>query len=134
MADEASIQWIQIVVVTVGYLLTFLTSGLVIRLLIGVPDPKQGEKRPKDDRAAGKYQVGTIIGKCENFRTITFILSGAYTGLALIFAAKSIVRSDDIKRDPRFYLGGTLVNFSYSVMMAFLIRVVLSMLGHPLAI
>jgi hypothetical protein len=74
-----------------------------------------------------------IIGKCENFLTITLILAGAITGLALIFAAKSIVRSEDIKKDPKYYLGGTLVNFSYSVLMGFVILILLKTVGHPLS-
>ena len=34
-----------------------------------------------------KYDLGMIIGKCENILTLTFILADQFTGLALIFAA-----------------------------------------------
>ena len=73
-----------------------------------------------------------IIGKCENFITMTFILADAVTGLALVFTAKSIVRSEDMKKNPTYYLGGTLVNFSYSILMGFLVLYLLKIICHPI--
>jgi hypothetical protein len=47
--------------------------------------------------------------------TLTFVLAGAYTALAVVFGAKGIVRKDDIEKNSLFYLAGTLVNLTYSV-------------------
>jgi hypothetical protein len=109
-------------IVAAGYLVVITTSGPVVRYFIG----GAGKSRPADE----KINLGAIIGKCENILTVTLILADALTGLALIFTAKSIVRSEDMKRDPRFYLGGTLVNFTYSVVMGFLIRLILAAAVH----
>jgi len=57
--------------------------------------------------------VGVLIGKCENVLTLTFVLAGAFTALAVVFAAKGIVRKDDIEKNSLFYLAGTLVNLTY---------------------
>ena len=80
----------------------------------------------RESGAKHYFDVGAIIGKCENFLVITFILADAFTGSALIFTAKSIVRREDIEKDPGYYLGGTLVNFSYSVLIGYLIRIALN--------
>jgi hypothetical protein len=117
------LDWWNIGLAVAGYLFTFLTSGLVVRAFVG-----EGAESSEDgtghlrNKARSRLRVGTIVGKCENFLTITLILENALTGLALIFAAKSIVRADDIKKDPRYYLAGTLVNFSYSVLMGYVIK------------
>ena len=117
--------WLSIGVIAVGYVLTLLTSGLVVRAFVRKEmKPDRNIEGESQENAKSRLRVGAIVGKCENFLTITFILQDALTGLALIFAAKSIVRSDQIKKDPGYYLAGTLVNFSYSVLMGFLVKYV----------
>ena len=120
------IDCVQLVVVVAMYLVTLLLSGLIIKLSIGHPKSEEKEKL-KD-----KISLGTLIGKCENILTITMILVGAYTALALIFTSKSIIRQEQIRTDPKYYLGGTLINFTFSVVMGFLTRYFLLVLGHPL--
>jgi tetrahydromethanopterin S-methyltransferase subunit B len=38
-----------------------------------------------------------------------------------VFAAKSIVRREDMKNDSLFYLAGTLVNFTYSIVVGLVV-------------
>ena len=116
---------IEIIIITVGYLATLLASGWIVRYFIG---GSKTNERADDNREKVDYRfdVGTIIGKCENIITITFIIAEQYTGLALIFAAKSLVRKDEIEKNARYYLGGTLVNFTFSVVMGFVIRAFLA--------
>ena len=103
-----------------GCLITVGFSGLLVRGIVGRPtaEPEEG----KTESRARRADIGAIVGKCENILTVTFIMADAITGLALIFAAKSIVRREDIEKDPRYYLGGTLVNLTFSVVIALLIR------------
>ena len=117
-------------IVLAGYVLTVATSGLIVRHFVAETNPISPEAQNDTDSPKKSYDVGAIIGKCENLLTITLILANAVTGLALIFAAKSIVRSEDIKKEPKYYLGGTLVNFTYSVLMGFLIRRLLGAIDH----
>ena len=121
---------LQCVIIVSGYLITMATSGAIVDFLVGIPKPESSN--PEKANSKTVFDIGTIIGRCENFLTITFILSDAVTGLALIFTAKSIARSEHIKKNPKYYLGGTLVNFSYSVFMGFFIRFVLSAIGRPI--
>ncbi|MDD5700905.1 MAG: hypothetical protein PHU23_02545 [Dehalococcoidales bacterium] len=104
------------IIVIAGYLFTLLTSGLVVRGVLRIV------RSGRTDPNKAKYDTGFIIGKCENVITLTLVLLSAFTALALIFTAKSIVRLEDIKKDPRYYLGGTMVNFTYSLLMGVLIR------------
>jgi len=68
------------------------------------------------------FGTGFVIGVCENFVVITFVLINEIIGLALIFTAKTIVRANDISKEPQYYLVGTMVNFAYSLFIAMLIR------------
>lgn len=109
-----------IVTVGVGSFL-LVTSGVVVRAVInsveGRTEPSQRE-----------LDVGAIVGKSENALVYTLVLVDAFTALALIFAAKSLVRREDMKNDSLFYLAGTLVNFTYSLLLGVLARTGLSML------
>lgn len=69
----------------------------------------------------GQRDTGRVIGKCENVLVLTLVYVGAYTALGLVFAAKSIVRREDMtSRDTTWYLAGTLVNFTYSIVVGVL--------------
>ena len=132
MGITPSIDVLQYVVVLIGYIIAVVTSGLIVRHFVGKTNTKCSDPDSGESTSRTNYDVGAIIGKCENLLTITLILVDGYTGLALIFTAKSIIRAESIKKDPKYYLGGTLVNFTYSVMIGFLIRVFLTALGHPI--
>ncbi|MCK4824930.1 hypothetical protein KA005_54775 [bacterium] len=132
MSGSLHIDFLQVSIIAIGYIITIGTSGWVVRHFIEVPKPSSKTSDPDESISGKRYDLGAIIGKCENFLAITFILADAITGLALIFAAKSIVRSEDIKKDPRYYLGGTLVNLCFSVLIAFLVRIILNAIGHPI--
>lgn len=60
--------------------------------------------------------TGWLIGRCENVLVLSLVLVGEYTALSVIFAAKSWVRRDDTASgNTTYYLAGTLVNFTYSI-------------------
>lgn len=106
------------VVVLGGYAVLLATSGRFVTWTLAWADD--------DYRSAVSEQqrdIGTIVGKAENVLLMTFVLVGAYTALAVIFAAKSIVRREDMKNDSLFYLAGTLVNFTYSIVVGLLVHI-----------
>jgi hypothetical protein len=80
---------------------------------------------PEPAGGAADLDTGRIVGKCENVLIILFVVSGAITGMALIFTAKAFVRQKEFQGNPRYYLVGTLVNTTYSVTMGFLARAIL---------
>lgn len=68
--------------------------------------------------------TGTAIGKLENILILTLMLLQAYTALGVIFAAKSIVRAEDIDTgDTSYYLTGTIANFTYSIVISVLLHI-----------
>lgn len=107
-------------VVAAGYLLLLATSGRVVTYALAWADDSYAEHVPETQR-----DIGSIVGKCENVLLFTFVLMQAYTALAIIFAAKSIVRRDDMKNDSLFYLAGTLVNFTYSIVVGAVVFIVI---------
>ncbi|MEA2016737.1 MAG: hypothetical protein U9O59_08600 [Actinomycetota bacterium] len=124
---------LQYLIIIIFYIFTLATSGMIVELFIGINKKRKSviNNNLSRKRPALNLDTGTIIGKCKNILTLTLILLGAYTGLALIFTAKSIIRADMIKKNPKYYLGGTLVNFTYSILVGLAIITVLKLLGIP---
>ncbi len=61
---------------------------------------------------------GRVIGWLERWLVIVFVLAGAWVGIGLVVAAKSIARFDRIRQDPLFaerYLVGTLGSLLFAV-------------------
>jgi tetrahydromethanopterin S-methyltransferase subunit B len=45
--------------------------------------------------------------------------------MALIFTAKPIVRAEDMKKHPLYFLAGTMINVTYSVMIGLILKAIL---------
>ena len=90
---------------------------------------EQAEDSDEDEVTELDRDVGIIVGKTENILLLTFILAEAYTALSIIFAAKGLVRREDIRKNTRYYLAGTMANVTYSVVVGVLLRVVLEAAG-----
>jgi len=56
-----------------------------------------------------------------------------FGGLALIFGAKEFVRKEEIRRDPTYYLLGTVVNFATALVILEMALIAISMLNLPAA-
>ncbi len=119
--------YIKVLIVIVGYIILLTTSGLLVKFILS---RVKHEKNVRDTEIATKEEldVGFIIGKCENILILSFVLFDAYTALALIFAAKTIIRKNEIKNNSLYFLAGTMVNVTYSVMIGVILK---GLLGIP---
>ena len=115
--------WSYLVVLVTGYLFCFIIGSMVVRFCIRKVDPNYETELGKP-----VVDAGLIIGLCESFITITLVLIDALTGLAIIFTAKSIARSKKIEEKAQFYLVGTIVNFSFSLLVGILLKKILECL------
>ncbi|WP_439483613.1 hypothetical protein [Cyclobacterium plantarum] len=118
------------VVIVIGYFITFIATNLLIKRIIlkgkeKIDVDNDGNVDQKDERI---IRDGYIIGKCENIIIITFVLAGEVTGLALIFAAKNLARQKDINDNAGFFLAGTMINFTATLLFAFVIKYVLTLI------
>ena len=123
-----------------GALLLLFTSGTVVRRVmniiykknltdlasaynsagnVAVPDLNE-EKLAKD-----RISTGLIIGKCENLIIYLMVLTGSYTALAIIFTAKTIIRKEDIAKNSMFFLAGTMINVTYSLLISMLVKLLI---------
>lgn len=123
-----------------GALLLLFTSGTVVRRVMNiiykknltdlastnndvenvtVPDINE-EKLAKD-----RISTGLIIGKCENLIIYLMVLTGSYTALAIIFTAKTIIRKEDIAKNSMFFLAGTMINVTYSLLISLLVKLLI---------
>lgn len=71
---------------------------------------------------------GYLIGKCENTIIFAMVLADAFTGLALVFAAKNLVRKEEIQQNSSFFLVGTMLNFTVTLVIAFVVKYLLGLM------
>jgi len=109
----------QLFVIVIGILVLLSTSGIVVintfkKIGIELPDTETQDRL-----------YGIIFGKCENIIIFILILLEGYTALALIFAGKAIVRSEDKEKLSVYHLAGTMINTAYSILLAFIIKYII---------
>lgn len=109
-------------VIALGTAGLMATSGLVLARVMRLIT-KDGFGAGLDERVR---DTGVVVGKCENILIVVFVLVGAYTALTVLFAGKALVRREDMSRNSLYFLAGTMVNVTYSIVAALLIRVVVS--------
>jgi len=113
-----NINWLDIVISVVGYSVLLCTSGIVLHFILSKISKKSySTKRERD--------TGFVVGKCENILLVTFILLDAYTALAIIFAAKAVVRREDMRKNTLFFLAGTMINVTYSIIIGFIVKILI---------
>jgi hypothetical protein len=104
---------------TSGYVLKFILLHVSAKIKNEVQTPVL----PTDPRIK---DTGFIVGKCENLLIPILILLDAYTALAIIFTAKTIVRAEDMKKENTLYfLAGTMINFTYSVCVGIFMKLII---------
>lgn len=126
--------WFLLLAVT-GALLLLFTSGTVVRKVMNIiykknlADLASGaatEPDPVEEKLAReRISTGLIIGKCENLIIYLMVLTGSYTALAIIFTAKTIIRKEDIAKNSMFFLAGTMINVTYSLLISLLVKLLI---------
>jgi hypothetical protein len=113
--------YIKALIIIIGYIILLSTSGLLVKFILSRVKHEKGIKG-KEIATQEELDVGFIIGKCENILVLSFVLVDAYTALALIFAAKTIIRQNDIKNNSLYFLAGTMVNVTYSIAIGIILK------------
>lgn len=121
--DPSVVRW---GIVLGGYLVLLGTSGWVVKHLLSWADDEYPAAVSQQER-----DIGMLIGKAENALLLTLVLAGAYTGIAVIFAAKGLIRQEKIKNDDLYFFAGTFVNVTYSVLVGAGCVAALNVAGHP---
>jgi hypothetical protein len=123
--------WISYIVMAVAFALLLLTSGKVISFVLEKITHKNLEQAADDDKPAEveeRIAVGNIIGKCENILILVFVILEAYTAIAIVITAKTMVRKEEIEKNSMYFLAGTLINVSYSVLVGFILKMILPLI------
>ncbi len=101
--------------------ISFLLISVVLRGILLYVNPGLRQKRNLTVKVQSK-DVGTWIGLCEFVLILLFVFLHEYTAIAIVFAAKEIVRSGEVREDPSYYLLGTLLNVSLSILFALILK------------
>jgi hypothetical protein len=100
-------------------IISFWILSVALRSILLLINP---ELNQKITRKIQLKDPGTWIGLSEFLLILIFVFLAEYTTIAIIFAAKEIVRSDDIKKNASYYLLGTLLNVVLSLLSSLLIK------------
>ncbi len=110
--------WMGIAVGVGGCALLMLTSGRLLNMILrGIA--KEDVEGKLDKRVR---DTGAVVGKCENILIVVMVLVGAYTALSVLFAGKAFVRREDMSTNSLYFLAGTMVNVTYSLLVALIIK------------
>lgn len=121
---------IKAIIIVFGYFITFAFTSYLIKKIVlnSKKEPDNELENSKKIPKKSEIRDGYIIGKCENIIILSFILVGEVTGLALIFAAKNLARVKDIRDNAGFFLAGTMVNFTATLVIAYIIKFILTLI------
>ncbi len=114
-----NINWIDVAILLLGYVILLGTSGIVVNFILN----KISKKHIIQNIDQDARDTGFVVGKCENILILTFMFLDAYTALALIFAAKAIARREDMSKNSLFFLAGTMINVTYSIIIGLTIKI-----------
>jgi hypothetical protein len=78
----------------------------------------------KQNASLSTDSTGWAIGKSENLLVVLFCLADEITGLAVLVAAKAIVRKSASDEDTSYRVAGTLINLSWSLLVGLTARVI----------
>lgn len=120
--------WIHYTVMAAAFALLLLTSGRVVSFVLQSITKKNLQEAANDDKPPEvdeRIAVGNIIGKCENVLILVFLILEAYTAIAIVITAKTMVRKEEIEKNSMYFLAGTLINVSYSVLIGFVLKMLL---------
>jgi bacterioferritin-associated ferredoxin len=123
--------WVSYIVIVAAFVLLVSTSGWLINYVLQQVTNKQLEEVANEDapkEVQKRLNIGSIIGKCENILILVFLILEAYTALAIVVTAKTIVRKEEIEKNSMYFLAGTLINVSYSVLVGFILKLVLPLI------
>lgn len=137
-------EWLKIFTVIIGYLFTWHLTTYLINRVVGVqksvsiftpdnPLPSLNQQTIESISHANQndktIRDGYLIGKCENTIIFAMVLADAFTGLALVFAAKNLVRKEEIQQNSSFFLVGTMLNFTVTLVIAFIVKYLLELMS-----
>ena len=102
------------IVYSLGYLIAVFLGAPLVRSILSTLELSEEHK----ETLAGIKGAGKIIGMIERVLTITFIYLNEPTAIAIVFAAKSIVRFESAKQRPfaEYYLIGTMVSITFALL------------------
>ncbi len=115
---------LKLAIIALGLLVIWHSSNFVIKKFV-----KTQPSCHTDIIKIYNVEEGYLIGKCENIIIYCLVLVDAFTGLSLVFAAKNLVRQEQIKQNSEIFLVGTMLNFTTSLIIAVAVKYLLALLN-----
>ena len=112
-----------VMAIIIGYLLVIFPTGFLIgKATMRWQNEVEHDLRKNSLDAAGRY-----IGIFERILVLTFILTANFSAIGFLIAAKSILRFSDksetgARKQTEYVLIGTLMSFTITILIGFLVR------------
>lgn len=135
-SQNIQIVWTKFISVQVYYAVLLLLSGLIITVSFGGVLIVKAIKPiiAQLDEAhfsAGLKNGGKIIGQLERTLIYLLVLSGQFSSVGFLFAAKSILRFGEIRepsqrKEAEYIIIGTFMSFGWALLISVLVKATLS--------
>lgn len=112
-----------VMAIVIGYLLVIFPTGFLIgKATMRWQTEVENDLKKNSLDAAGRY-----IGIFERILVLTFILTANFSAIGFLIAAKSILRFSDksetgARKQTEYVLIGTLMSFTLTILVGFLVR------------
>lgn len=125
--ETVGIKFVEINIYLSGVILTVLTGGIIIGMLVK-PFLEQIE-----ENSEGLKNGGELIGRLERLVIFFFVLYGEITAIGFLVAAKSIFRfgvltDSENRKQAEYILIGTLYSFSWAFIFAWLTQKIIEVI------
>ncbi len=109
------------------YLIGYLIIIFPIGFIIGKATQSWQQEIAKENEINSLKKAGRFIGIFERILVLTFILSNNFSAIGFLIGAKSILRfsdkdKDNARKQTEYVLIGTLMSFSLTIIVGFLMR------------
>jgi hypothetical protein len=109
----------------IAFLVSLTFASILVRK--GIPRLDKSISPEKVNKAKLFKDLGFWIGFFEHVIIFVLVMNKEFSALAIIFGAKELVRKEQIKTNPAYYLLGTLINFGVALVMAEIITEILKL-------
>jgi hypothetical protein len=110
--------------ILIGYLIVIFPVGFII----GKATESWQKEIANEEKQSSLKKAGRFIGIFERILVLTFILSGNFSAIGFLIAAKSILRFSDSKggrKQTEYVLIGTLMSFAICIVVGLLINYII---------
>ena len=108
-----------VLLIILAFIAVAKPANIFVRLCLKSAEINMGDESANND----KFHSGKIIGTCERFLILVFVLLSQYEAIGFLVAAKSILRFGSTKESEKseYVLAGTLLSIAVAIVLGLIV-------------